>query len=64
VDDSRNPLILSQLAWVDFLKPRFCVFENVPCFLFSKLQHTEKGPVEQGYIKFLIQAMRKLGSVY
>ena len=32
-DDTKNDMILNVLAWVDHIKPKYCVFENVKGFL-------------------------------
>jgi site-specific DNA-cytosine methylase len=54
--------MLTQLAWVEFICPKFCVFENVPRFLFTELHNKATGTaVHSGYIKFLVSALVKLG---
>ncbi|KAH9942756.1 S-adenosyl-L-methionine-dependent methyltransferase [Amylocystis lapponica] len=62
-NDRKSHLILNLLAWVDFLKPKFCFFENVRGFLSYNLNATQagryqtKGGIKMGGLKFLIRAL-------
>ena len=62
-DDKKSSLILNLLSWVDFLKPKFCFFENVRGFLQYSLNATQLsqyrvgGGVKMGGLKFLVCAL-------
>jgi len=62
-DDKKSNLILNLLSWVDFLKPKFCFFENVRGFLQFSLNTTQLsqycvgGGIKMGGLKFLIYAL-------
>ncbi|KZT70140.1 S-adenosyl-L-methionine-dependent methyltransferase [Daedalea quercina L-15889] len=62
-NDRKSLLILNLLSWVDFLKPKYCVFENVRGFLNYNLhayqagRYRVEGGIEMGGLKFLVQAM-------
>ncbi|TFY63292.1 hypothetical protein EVJ58_g3345 [Rhodofomes roseus] len=62
-NDRKSLLILNLLSWVDFLKPRYCVFENVRGFLkynlhaFQAGKHQVEGGVDMGGLKFLVKAL-------
>ncbi|TFK56344.1 S-adenosyl-L-methionine-dependent methyltransferase [Heliocybe sulcata] len=62
-DDRKSNLILNLLSWVDFLRPRFCYFENVRGFLSFNLmtyqhsRYTVKGGIEMGGLKFLVRVL-------
>lgn len=62
-NDRKSHLILNLLSWVDFLRPKYCVFENVRGFLRYNLhayqagKHRLEGGVEMGGLKFLIRAL-------
>ena len=62
-NDKKSHLMLNLLSWVDFLKPKFCIFENVRGFLQWNLHATQagtyraEGPVEKGGLKFLVHAL-------
>lgn len=62
-DDRKSNLILNILSWVDFLKPKYCVFENVRGFLSYNLKarqdgpHRLKGGISMGGLKLLIRAL-------
>ncbi|KAF7975199.1 hypothetical protein HWV62_10266 [Athelia sp. TMB] len=66
-DDRKSNLILNLLSWVDFLKPDYCLFENVRGFLSYRLnatqasEHRTEGGIENGGLKFLLRAMVALG---
>ncbi|KAI0275412.1 S-adenosyl-L-methionine-dependent methyltransferase, partial [Gloeopeniophorella convolvens] len=61
--DAKSNLILNLLSWVDFLAPKFCVFENVRGFLGYNLgavqrdEHHTAGGIAMGGLKLLVQAM-------
>jgi DNA (cytosine-5)-methyltransferase 1 len=62
-NDIKSNLILNVLSWVDFLKPKFCIFENVRGFLSFNLNTTQagihrvEGGIEMGGLKFIIHAL-------
>ncbi|KAI6012619.1 hypothetical protein F5J12DRAFT_819224 [Pisolithus orientalis] len=62
-DDRKSNLILNILSWVDFLRPRYCIFENVRGFLTYNLKarqdgpHRLKGGIPMGGFKLLIRAL-------
>ena len=62
-NDRKSHLILNLLSWVDFLRPKYCVFENVRGFLRYNLhayqagKHRVEGGVEMGGVKFLVRAL-------
>jgi DNA (cytosine-5)-methyltransferase 1 len=62
-DDVKSNLILNLLAWVDFLQPKYCIFENVRGFLSYNLnaiqvdEHRTAGGISMGGLKFLVHAM-------
>ncbi|TDL19401.1 S-adenosyl-L-methionine-dependent methyltransferase [Rickenella mellea] len=66
-DDIKSSLILNVLAWVDYLKPKFCVFENVRGFLSYNLNAVQAGPhkliggIPMGGLKFLVRVLVTLG---
>ena len=68
-EDEKSDLILSALSWVDHLKPKYCLFENVQGFLDYRLnaqqdgRYTTQGGVERGGIKFLVRTLTALGYV-
>ncbi|KAI6000261.1 S-adenosyl-L-methionine-dependent methyltransferase, partial [Pisolithus marmoratus] len=43
-NDRKSNLILNILSWVDFLKPKYCIFENVRGFLAYNLKARQDGP--------------------
>ena len=65
--DVKNELILTVLSWVDYLKPKYCVFENVKGFLQYNLmavqtsRHRVTGGIDKGGLKFLIRSLITLG---
>ncbi|KAH9932061.1 S-adenosyl-L-methionine-dependent methyltransferase [Epithele typhae] len=65
-NDRKSHLILNLLSWVDFLKPKFCFFENVKGFLSYRLhahqagKHRLKGGIKLGGLKFLVYALVQL----
>lgn len=62
-NDIKSNLILNALSWVDFMKPKYCFFENVRGFLQFNLNATQAGPhrveggISMGGLKFLVRAM-------
>lgn len=62
-DDKKSNLILNLLSWVDFLRPKFCFFENVRGFLQFSLNATQLsqyrvgGGIKMGGLKFLVYAL-------
>ncbi|KAI9510780.1 S-adenosyl-L-methionine-dependent methyltransferase [Russula earlei] len=62
-NDVKTNLILNLLSWVDFLQPRYCIFENVRGFLSYNLnaiqvdKHRTGGGISMGGLKFLVHAM-------
>ena len=67
--DRKSHLILNLLSWVDFLKPKYCFFENVRGFLRYNLharqadKHNVKGGIHTGGLKFLVHALLSMGYV-
>lgn len=67
--DKKSDLILSPLAWIDHLRPKYCLFENVRGFLKFNLnatqagRHRVEGGIEIGGLKFLVRALVTLGYV-
>ncbi|KAJ3552491.1 hypothetical protein NM688_g4121 [Phlebia brevispora] len=65
--DRKSNLILNLLSWVDFLKPKYCFFENVRGFLNFNLnavqvdQYRVTGGIEKGGLKFVVRAMIAMG---
>lgn len=65
--DRKSHLILNLLSWVDFLKPKYCIFENVRGFMKYKLNAQQKdrykiiGGIELGGLKFVVRAMLAMG---
>jgi hypothetical protein len=62
-NDIKSNLILNLLSWVNFLQPRYCIFENVRGFLSYNLnaiqvdEHRTTGGINMGGLKFLVHAM-------
>ncbi|THH07097.1 hypothetical protein EW146_g9422 [Bondarzewia mesenterica] len=62
-NDVKSHLILNLLSWVDFLRPKYCVFENVEGFLRYRPKATQmdsyrvEGGIEMGGLRFLVHAM-------
>ncbi|KAL0569980.1 hypothetical protein V5O48_011973 [Marasmius crinis-equi] len=63
----KSNLILNALSWIDFLKPKFCLFENVPAFKDEKLnvpyaqRNGIHGEIQGGYFKLLLRALLDMG---
>ncbi|CAL1693859.1 unnamed protein product [Somion occarium] len=66
-NDKKSHLILNLLSWVDFMKPKYCYFENVRGFLKYKLNAVQEtrykvaGGIELGGLKFVVRAMLAMG---
>lgn len=66
-DDRKSHLILNLLSWVDFLRPKYCCFENVRGFLGYGINATQVGPhkieggIKMGGLKFVVKAMLAMG---
>ncbi|KIM90499.1 hypothetical protein PILCRDRAFT_766532 [Piloderma croceum F 1598] len=62
-NDIKSNLILNVLSWVDFLKLKFCILENVCGFLFFNHNATQagihcvEGSIEMSGLKFVICAL-------
>ncbi len=54
--DPRNLLVCTVLGWVDHLRPKYFVLENVEGFTASKL-----GGHDQGMVKLVLAALLKIG---
>lgn len=69
-NDPKSNLILTALSYVDFLRPRYCYFENVRGFLQYSLdatqdgKHKTSGGITMGGLKFLIRALADFGYQY
>ncbi|KAI0756373.1 S-adenosyl-L-methionine-dependent methyltransferase [Daedaleopsis nitida] len=67
VHDRKSHLMLTLLAWVDFLRPKYCFFENVRGFLRYNLhasqagKHKVKGGIDKGGLKFMVHALLSMG---
>lgn len=65
--DSKSTLMLTALSYVDFLKPKYCIFENVRGFLQYRLRgyqdgkHAVKGGIPMGGIKLVTAALLDMG---
>lgn len=62
-EDKKSNLILTALSFVDFLKPSYCIFENVRGFLRYNLRahqdgkHSVKGGMPVGGLKLVVAAL-------
>ena len=54
--DPRNLLVATVLGWVDHLRPKYLVLENVESFAVKRL-----GGHEQGMVKFVMKSLLSLG---
>lgn len=67
--DGKSSLILTALSYVDFLKPSYCIFENVRGFLHYKLRarqagkYSVKGGISMGGLKLVAAALLDMGYV-
>ena len=68
-NDRKSHLILNLLSWVDHLRPKYCVFENVRGFLSYNLnasqagRHRVRGGIKMGGLKFLVHALLTMEQV-
>jgi hypothetical protein len=68
-DDPKSNAILVTLAYVDFIRPKWAIFENVRGFLQFNLKAKQAGPhrleggMKMGGIKFLESALIRMGRV-
>lgn len=68
-NDIKSNLILNVLSWVDFLKPKYCIFENVRGFLSFNLNATQaglhrvEGGIDMGGLKLVIRALVEMRQV-
>ncbi|KAI0069446.1 S-adenosyl-L-methionine-dependent methyltransferase [Panus rudis PR-1116 ss-1] len=66
-NDRKTHLILNLLSWVDFMKPKYCFFENVRGFMYHKLnavqanRYSLTGGIDMGGLKFRVRAMIAMG---
>ncbi|KAI0652489.1 S-adenosyl-L-methionine-dependent methyltransferase [Trametes meyenii] len=66
-NDRKSHLMLNLLSWVDFLQPKYCLFENVRGFLSYNLhahqagRYRVEGGIKMGGLKFLVQALLTMG---
>lgn len=69
-NDRKSNLILNILSWVDFLKPQYCIFENVRGFLQYSLKARQDGPnrvkggIPMGGLKLVIRGLTDMGHVF
>jgi hypothetical protein len=66
-NDIKSNLILTTLSWIDYLRPDYVYFENVPGFLrynlmaLQKDRYTLTGGIEVGGLRLLTQALLRMG---
>ena len=66
-EDIKSDILCNALSWIDHLRPKFCLFENVRGFLRFRLnarqfnRYTVEGGIEMGGIKFLVRVLTTLG---
>lgn len=66
VDDRKTELFLTVLSYVDFYKPSYLYFENVPDFARTKIIAPDDGEgfaIEGGVFKLFVHALLTMGSV-
>jgi len=69
-DDVKSNLILTALSYLDFYKPIYAFFENVPGFMNFHLQadrpnlHGAKGEVDKGGLKLFVRALIDMKYVF
>jgi DNA (cytosine-5)-methyltransferase 1 len=69
-NDMKSNLILNLPSWVNFLGPKYCIFENVRGFLSYNLnaiqvdEHRTAGRISVGGPRFLVQAMLSMKYVF
>ncbi|KAH8099860.1 S-adenosyl-L-methionine-dependent methyltransferase [Cristinia sonorae] len=65
-NDNKSHLMLTLCSWVDFLRPKYCFFENVRGFLQYKLNATQagrfrvEGGIEMGGLKWFINSLLEM----
>nr|ANR76343.1 DNA methyltransferase [Ganoderma lucidum] len=68
-NDRKSHLMLNLLSWIDHLRPKYCVFENVRGFLSYNLnasqagRHRVRGGIKMGGLKFLVHVLLTMGQV-
>ncbi|TFK17694.1 S-adenosyl-L-methionine-dependent methyltransferase [Coprinopsis marcescibilis] len=66
-NDPKNNLVLNALSFVDAIRPDLVMFENVPGFLFHRLNAKQvsecrvEGGVENGGVKLVVRALGDMG---
>lgn len=66
-NDVKSHLMLNLLSWIEFLKPRFCFFENVRGFLqygingVQASRYKVQGGIAAGGLKFIVHGMVTMG---
>ncbi|KAI0354603.1 S-adenosyl-L-methionine-dependent methyltransferase [Trametes cingulata] len=66
-NDRKSHLLLNLLSWVDFLRPKHCIFENVRGFFSYNLharqagRYRVEGGIAMGGVKFLVYALLTMG---
>ena len=66
-DDPLNEQYLNVVSWVDHLRPKYCVFENVQGFVEHRIgdvfinRHVVREGIKQGGIKFVVRALTAMG---
>ncbi|KAI0324519.1 S-adenosyl-L-methionine-dependent methyltransferase [Cubamyces sp. BRFM 1775] len=66
-NDRKSHLMLNLLSWVDFLKPKYCFFENVRGFLSYNLharqagRYRVEGGIKMGGLKFFVRCLLAMG---
>ncbi|KLO20160.1 S-adenosyl-L-methionine-dependent methyltransferase [Schizopora paradoxa] len=65
--DRQNELFLNTISWVDLMKPKYCIFENVKGFIRYRLGATQDGPhrvaegTPLGGLKLIMRALVSMG---
>lgn len=65
--DLQNELFLNTISWVDLMKPKYCIFENVKGFVRYQLlstqdgRHRVTGGIKLGGLKFITRALVSMG---
>lgn len=66
-DSKRNPLVATFVGYVDYYRPKYFLFENVPGIQHTALgatqasQHKVAGGIKGGFFKFLLRSLTSLG---
>ena len=67
--DIKSEQILNVIAWVDFIRPKWCYFENDRGFLSFSLsavqagKHKVEGGLKKGGLRFIVRCLLTLGYV-